>query len=280
MSEINFGPGAVPTEQVAPTPTAPAASSTTAVAAPAARAMAPGGPVLGDYIPTFRDIILPHLTLAQNMGELGKNFPPGSIVFDNRLALFTPPIADKATGVLSKPATPPILVTILGWKDTRFVQKIEGSAERGMVVNSEAAVVAAGGTTDWQEWQLKKSSGCKYFQALATALTLIQRPDSVTDDDTVFTFEVDGAKFALAWWNMKGAVYTEAARKVFFTARQTGCLRIGGYPSYNFAVSTKLQPYPGNKSAWVPVCIPKAKSSPSFLDFAKSILQPTQAPAA
>lgn len=273
--EVNFGPGSVPTEQVAPTPAAPVTS--TAVAAPAARAMAPGGPVLGDYIPTFKDIILPHLTLAQNMGELGKSFAPGTLVFDNRLPLFTPPQIDKATNAIVKAATSPVIVTILGWKDTRFVQKIEGSAERGMVVNNEAAVVAAGGTTDWQEWQLKKASGMKYFQALATALTLIQRPDSVTDDDTIFTFEVDGAKYALAWWNMKGAVYTEAARKVFFTARQTGCLRVGGYPSYNYAVSTKLQSYPGGKSAWVPVCLPKAKSTPSFLEFAKSVLNPTQA---
>ncbi len=271
--EVNFGAGAVPVSEVAP-------PTSTAVAAPPAagtRSVVPGGPVLGDYIPTFKDIILPHLTLAQNMGELGKNFPPGTLVFDNRLPLFSPPQLDKATGVLAKPASPPVIVTVLGWKDTRFVQKIEGSAERGMVVNSEAAVISSGGTTDWGEWQLKKASGMKYFQALATALTLIRRPDVVADDDTVFTFEVDGAKYALAWWNMKGAVYTEAARKVFFTARQTGCLRAGGYPSYNFAVTTKLQTYPGNKSAWVPVCIPAAKSTATFLDFAKTVLNPTQA---
>jgi hypothetical protein len=275
MSEVTFGPGAVPVEQVAP-PTTPATTAVATTPAAGTRAVAPGGPVLGDYIPTFRDIILPHILIVQNMSELGRRFPLGTLLFDGKLPLFNPPRIDPATGVV-QPASPPVIITVLGWKDTRYVQKIEGSAARGMIVNSEAEVVSAGGTCDWSEWQLKKAAGMLYFQPLATALTLIRRPDVVADDGTIFTFDVDGFKYALAWWNMKGAIYTEGARKVFFTHRQTGCLRLGGYPSYNYATTTKLQKYNGGKEAWVPVCLPFQKSTESFLEFAKTVLKPQQA---
>ncbi len=274
----DFGPGAVAASQVAPPTTQPvAAPAPTAVATvPTNTAIAPGGPVLGDHIPTFKEIILPHIMLAQGMGQLGKIYPPGSIVLDNRIPLFTPPVIDQTTNTIVKPAAPPVILTVLGWKDTRFVEKKENSAERGAIVNTEAAVVAAGGTVDYQEWQMKKSSGMKYFQALATALLLIERPAAIADDDTVFTFEVDGIKYALAWWNMKGAIYTEAARKVFFTARQTSWLR-KGYPTYSVAVTTKLATYPGGKAAWVPVCLPNKPSTASFLTFAQSVLNPAAA---
>lgn len=280
MAEVSFGAGAVPVAEVVPPETASNAAKPTqpAPAANTTTAVATAGPVLGDFLPTFKDIILPHITLAQNMGDLGKTYPPGTLVFDNRLPIFMPPDIDKTTGAVKRPASAPVIITVLGWKDIRYVEKCEGGA-RGMIVNSEAAVVQAGGTQDWQEWQLKKGAGMKYFQALATAFAVIQRPESCPDDDTVFTWLVDGAKYALAWWNMKGAVYTEAARKVFFTHRQTGCLKKAGYPSWSYAVTTKLQSYPGGKSAWVPVCIPNKPSTESFLDFARTTLQPAPQPA-
>ena len=49
------------------------------------------GFLLGDYLPSFKDIILPRLSMAQNIGVLKESFFPGSIVLDRKVALFIPP---------------------------------------------------------------------------------------------------------------------------------------------------------------------------------------------
>jgi hypothetical protein len=78
----------------------------------------------------------------------------------------------------------------------------------------------------------KKKSGIKRFEPLADAMVAIRRPADIKDDDTTFVYEVEGHKYALALWSMKGVVYTAGAKKVFFTARKIGALR-GGYPTYS-----------------------------------------------
>lgn len=283
MSEIKFGADQVAATEVAATPATPTpAQQLPAVSAPRALTQA-SGPALGDFIPSFSDIILPNINIAQAVGALGESFDQGTLILNQNEALYVPPRLDPKTKAVLEPGSPPVILTVLGWKqnrfgkNTRFVEKVSGGA-RGMIVDTEAEVVAAGGTTDWGEWNLKKASGMKKFDVMSTALVCIQRPEVFPDNDTIFTFEVDGLKYAVAWWNMKGSCYTEAARRVFFTARQTGCLRKGGYPSWSYAVTTYLKPYEGGKQAWVPQCIPNKQSSQSFLDFAKGILNPDSIP--
>lgn len=269
-----------------PVPEAPAnlpqSAPTPACGVPAtiqSGAIAPAGMVLGDTIPDFKDIILPRINIVQGIGHLKDMFPIGAIVFGQNTVLFTPPIVDGKTGNIKQAATPPVLLTVLGFRPVRFVEKVQGGV-RGLIVNSEAEIRAAGGTLDYKEWNLKKGAGMKRFETLAEALIAIERPEHIADDDTIFVYPVeDGGKvrkFALALWAMKGTAYTAAAKRVFFTARAVGSLR-KGYPTRSFNLTTVFESFDNGNGAWVPVCLPAAESTPAFMEFARAILNPTSA---
>jgi hypothetical protein len=287
MAEVSFGnaAGAAPapvievkSEVVAqPAPAAPAAQNTnTAVATRPSASLAPrGGYVLGDVIPDFSEIVMPRINIVHGIGQLKESFPVGSIVFNQSAILFTPPVLKKnpATGVdeVIEQALPPVNITVLGFRPTRFVEKVEGGG-RGIICNSEADVRSCGGTLDYKEWEMKKNSGFKLFQPLAEALVAIRRPAHCADDDSVFVYEVDGHKYALGLWGMKGSAYTAAAKTVFFTHRKLGCL-MKGYPTKNYNFTTKLKPLgPKANPTWVPVCLPAENSTPAFLDFVREVL--------
>jgi hypothetical protein len=281
--EIKFNPGQTPVEPAtaptaaAPVAAAPAADAPAPVATPAPApapqvpalvnkntSLGPTGILLGDKIPSFKEIIMPRINISQNIGELNKTFSPGHIVLGRQTILFAPPAADK-------PATPPVVITVFGFLPTRFSEKVSG-AVAGMTVDSEEAVLQAGGTLDYKEWELKKAAGMKLFQPLADAFVAIQRPAHCADDGTVFTYDVEGNKYALALWAMKGSSYTEAAKRVFFTGRAVGILKPGGYPSYAFSLATKEKVYPNGNRAWVPICLPVRKNTAAFLDFVRSVI--------
>ena len=267
---VDFGKGATAVQEpVKPT-------QALVPAAPAPGVPAQNGLLLGDKLPDLSEIIFPRVNLVQGIGKLKDTFIPGSIIFGQQVILFCPPDVDVTTGNVRRAATPPVTITVLGFRDTRYCEKVEGGA-RGLIVNTPAEVAASGGTLDWKEWNLKKGSGMKRFEPLADALVLIERPVDVKDDDTVFIFPADGKKYAVALWGMRGVSYTAAAKGVFFTQRSIGCLR-GGYPTMSWSVSTFLKPFQGGKSAWVPVCVPRGKSSPELLELAKQILTGAAAP--
>lgn len=265
----------------------PASEAPTTVEAPApvpavipktSRALtAPSGIVLGDKIPEFKDIILPRINFVQGVGALKDQFQQGSIIFGQNTVLFTPPVMDHTTGMVSQPALPPVNLVVFGFRPTRYVEKIVGGA-RGLVVNTEAEIRANGGTLDYKEWELKKASGMRLFQPLAEALLAIERPVHIADDDTVFTYSVDGKKYALCLWGMKGTAYTAAAKRVFFTARAVGCLS-KGYPTQRFSLVSRLEGFGGTNKAWVPVCIPAGKTSDEFLNFVSSVISAPEAEA-
>lgn len=234
-------------------------------------APAPAGLVLGDKIPEFKDIILPRLNIVQGLGDLKDAFPQGGLVFNQSVLLWAPPIIDKATGNVTKPASPPVIITCLGFRPTRYVEKVQGGI-RGRIVDTEEQVKTCGGTTDYNEAKMKASAGMTLFQPLAEALIAIERPEAMADDDTVFVYPAGGKKYALALWGMKGTAYTAAAKRVFFTNRAVGNLR-QGYPTRSFALTTRWTSYEGNNGAHVPVLIPHAVSTPEFLAFVASVLQ-------
>lgn len=255
----------------------PAQPAPQALAVRSQTALAPAGLVLGDKIPEFKEIILPRLNIVQNIGELKDTFSPGELVFNQTTVLFTPPVLKN--GQVTQVATPPVSLVVLGFRPTRFVEKIEGGG-RGMIVDTEDAVRANGGTLDFNEWKQKKAAGMRRFECLAEALIAIRRPEhciakgsKVEDPDPVFTYDVGAHKYALALWGMKGTAYT-VAKRAFFTPRAMGCLKAGGYPSYNFAVTTKEESYPGGNKAWIPVCLPTDRTDETFLEFARQILTP------
>lgn len=285
--EVNFGKiegaSAAPVidvaAQVTPTPTAPApvngggpvgvgtpgVQTSTAVAAPVK-----GGLVVGDKLPEMKDIMLPRINIVQGIGKLKDTFPQGGIIFGQNTLLFEPPTFNP-DGSAKQKGLPPVNMTVLGFRDTRYVEKIKGG-ERGLIVNTEAEVTANGGTLDYNEWKLKESTGIKRFEPLAEALVAIRRPDHLQNDGTTFVYDADGHQYALAIWAMKGVVYTAAAKRTFFTARQLGALRKGGYPSFNYNITTKLEKYPGGNAAWVPVCLIGQASTAPFLEFVSSVL--------
>lgn len=250
---------------------------------PSTRSNYGGGLVLGDKLPSFDDIKLPRINIVQGIGELKDTFPQGAVVFNQAVVLFVPPVIDKTTGNIKVAGTPPANITILGFRPTRFVEKLSqaerSSGRQGIIVNTEAEVRAQGGTLDYREHKLKEKDGMRLFEPLAEAVVLIRRPEASADDNTVFTFDVDGAKYALALWGMKGTAYTAAAKSVFFTHRAIGCLQKGGYPSWSYNLSTRLKPFQNGNSCWVPVCVPNSKSSDAFLAFVANILNTPEAPA-
>jgi hypothetical protein len=269
MSEVNFGAGATPVETAAPETAAVPQNESQVPDTTGAGAVA--RPLAADYIPGFRDVILPALNIAHPVGEIGKTFPHGSIVYDNRVVLFAPPDIDTATGTVRRAALPPCIVTFLGIETPRYAEKVAGGA-RGIVVNTEQAVTASGGTLDYGEWSLKKAQGMKYFVPTVRAMVAIQRPEHVADDGALFVHEVNGLKYALAFWSFKASAYTAACKRVVFPAKLTGCLQ-KGYPAFSFAASTKLTPFQGGNFAWLPVLVPAKASTPEFLAFADKVLK-------
>lgn len=255
-------------------PAAPAITPLAVIVAPPKALVRSSGLVLGDKIPDFGDIILPRINIVHGVGELKEKFQQGALIFGGNLPIFTPPIMNGATIV--QPATPPVTMIVLGFRPTRFVEKVVGTG-RTMIVDTEEEVTQNGGTLSYQEWELKKPDGMRLFQPLVEALIAVERPEFIANDGTTFTHEVDGKQYALALWGLKGAAYTAAAKRVFFPARALGCLK-GGYPTFCFAVSTSLQPSGKNK-VWNPVCLPLRKTSEAFLIFVRDVLSAPEAAA-
>jgi hypothetical protein len=269
------------------TPVAPETSQAVAVVPPVG-SPARNNFVLGDYLPSFDQVVLPRVNVAQNIGQLQDTFDPGTIVLARQTVLFLPPDIDLQTGTVHRAATPPAIMTVLGFRKTRFVEKTKGGA-KGLIVNSEADVVKAGGTLDYGEWKLKGEGNIKRFEPLVDACVLIQRPENVEDDDSVFVHEIDNQKYALALWSLKGTLYTSLAKGVWFTARMMGCLKsrevkdadgkgtgvfTGGYPTWSWNISSKEKQFSEQNRSWVVTGTPHKKNTETFLEAVRDILEP------
>lgn len=228
--------------------------------------------VTGDDLPGFRDVKFPRLNVIQNIGTLKETFSPGEIVFGQQTVLYTPPEIDGKSGNVTKPGTPPVIITVLGITQKRFGEIVVGGMG-GIIVNTEAEVRANGGTTDYREWELKKGSGMRRFGPMVDLLVAIKRPECVADDGNVFGFEVEGNKYALALWSLFKTSYTESFKSVLAFQRLAGVLK-NGYPTHSFALSTREKSYPGNKLAHIPVLLPNTKSTPAFAEFVNQIINP------
>lgn len=268
MSEITFG--ALGGDVAAPVIDAESGKQVAPEAAPApAQPKEETGMIYRSSLPSIRDVILPHINIVHPLSKTAALFPVGSITFAENTLLYSPPNINIATGNVLRAPMPPAIITVLDFKPERFVEKVSDGI--GNIVNSAAAVVAAGGTLDWSEWQLKQASGMKLYQVLAEAMVAIERPEHIADDDSVFVYKVNDKKYTLAIWSMKGSVYTEAAKKGFFLWRLTGCL-VPGYPTFSFSLTTKLKAFKTGNSSWVPIVSPRTKSTPEFLAFAAGVL--------
>jgi len=269
MAEVSFGAGQTTVE---PTPAAP----TNAVAPATSTAVGQHQPLLGDFVPTMSDVILERINIAQALGQLKEAFSVGTLVFGRKTILYSPADIDKASGTLRRAATSPATVTPLGITKKRYVEKVPWG-QPGLVVNTEAEVLAAGGTLDYNEWELKKKDGCKRFQPTVDFMFAIRKPDHIEDDGTVFTFDVGGVKYTIGLWLFKGPSYTAACKRVLFPDRLKGCTKDGGYPSFSYNVTTKLEDHGGGLESMVPVFTVRERNSAAFLEFAKNIISPKSA---
>ena len=258
-------------------PTRPASEQTTTAVA---RRETSDHAIFDDNNIGFEDIVLPRINIVQKVGDLSNVFTPGEIVLNQSLVIHTP-ASQKGAG------DPPISLTVLGFKKTIFVEKVEGGA-LGDIARSEEEIVRKGGTLDYKEWKqsekdAKENAGTKplrYFQRMATALVLVEKPGNVADpDQTIFPYECEGRFYTLALWSMKGTAYTNGAKNIF-THRKIGHLRTvtlptgekrGGYPTNSYTLSTKLENYFGN-FAHIPVLKPGPKNTEAFRSFVNSIL--------
>ena len=284
MSEIKFGndagssPAPVIEEQTevvnTPVEGVKVATTTTVANTNTSVVTTGGGFVLGDDLPGFKDVMLPRLNLVYAVGELGKTFPVGAIVFKKDTLLYSPAIIDAAAGTITKAALPPIVLYVIGVVSKRFSEKIEGGMG-GDTVDTEEQVRAAGGTINYKEWELKRDEGMRRFEPLWQLLVAIEKPAHIADDGTVFGFDIGQRKMAVGFWDCKGSCYTQAVKGVFNLHRVTGVLR-GGYFTHSFKISTKVSSFSTKKgkfSAPVPVCTPFEKTSPEVLEFIRSIVQ-------
>lgn len=225
--------------------------------------------VFSETLPTMADIILPRINLVADVGLLKDSFRPGTYVFDQRVILYTPTIINAKTHTVTEQGTPPLIITVLKFKPTRFVEKVAGGG-RGLICHTEDEVRRAGGTLDYQEFKLKEKSGMRRFDYMAEAFIAIERPEAVADDETVFVYEVDGKKYALGLYAMKASAHT-VAKRALFTPRTMGYLK-GGYETWSVALSSEQVPSPDKSTLyWRPVIVPNKKSTPAFLEWAKSI---------
>lgn len=265
--EVKFGAdsGAAPapqveTKTVTPTPAPVAESAPAGSQLPAQRKF-----LLGDRLPSFKDVILPRLNIVQGIGNLKDTFVPGEIVFNQATVLYTPPQIDPKTGNATRKGTSPITSYVVGIISDRFSEVVQGGFG-GLIVDTEAEVRNSGGTLDYKEWELKQKDGMKRFQAITDLLMLVERPETVKDDDIVFNFAIDGKKYALGAWALKGSAYTAVMKRVFNYHRLAGILK-GGFPTYSFAIATHLEKFKNGNSAWVPSAVPIGKTSDAVLAF-------------
>lgn len=236
-----------PVPQVQSTAVVPAAS--TSLAAPAA----------GDDEGAFDsgDIKLPKLKLLQGTSDkkLLQKFGFGALLFKDQLLIARAFIAGDTPETTQQPMSGRLVfVKLLG---KTYVEKPAKFGDPTMFARSLAEVEEQGGTTDWRLSKENKKTGKPasdkpWYQVVANCLVLVEKPDHVTGDDADhFPFEADGKFYAPAMFSVKSFAYDEFFATVA-TARATGELRRGGYPSRFILLQPEIRPGKGNAEFAVP----------------------------
>lgn len=204
------------------------------------------------------DIVIHRLNIAQRVGDLGLAFTPGSLVYNQTLELIPAPLPNAVSL--------PIRFLVIGFQPKKYVEKVPYGTQGGNVFETEQEVVSAGGSLDYTEAQTK---GIPYYERLATALLFVEKPDHL--DAEAFPHEIDGKRYTLALYAMKGSSYTAAA-KVLMTARKIGHLRSGGYRSGFWTFQTMLKKFQNGNSAFVPLIKPAGQTSPALQTAVKELI--------
>lgn len=190
------------------------------------------------------DLVIPRIHIAQQIGELGRAFRPGDVVFNRQIVLHHPRMVINQVPEPEVAANAPVEFVVLFFKDKLYAEKVQGG--NGRVCRSEAEVLALGGVLTYAEAQTLNKP---LFQTLANAVILIRRPEHANPG--VFPFrDPNGVDWTIAQWSMKGSAYTNGAKPIY-TARRIGGLR-RSWVAHTWKMTTRLQNYPNNHSAFVP----------------------------
>lgn len=251
-------------------------TSVAGLATPTTVAVVPSAPVSTTPASRFSDdpedidfsqLTLPTLKIVQGVGELSAVFSPGQIIVVGKGDVLIP-VADAPPKAGQKGATPqkPVNIVLIAIsRNDRFSEKIPGGT-RGRLFDTEKQVLDAGGTTNYEEG---KATGKPYFERLATALLLVEKPEGLEDETGTFGLEADGKKYALVFWHLKGIGYTNAA-KPLRTARRFGFLK-PGYSSAVVELGTALKTY-GQNSAFIPTVRPGGATSDGVRSVVNEVL--------
>jgi len=258
MSKIDFATKEAPQQ---------AAEATKAlVPRPANTSVTSYRPVLGDYIPSLAETRLPRISIVHGVGRLKEDFPVGGIVYGGQVLLYEARLGKKE-------ASDPFEMVVLGWLPMRYVEKVRGGG-RGMIVTSEEAVVEANGTLDYNEWVEKRAQGVRRFETLAEAVCLVKQPKMCENEPAQFPLIIEGERWALGIWGMKGTAFTNGA-KTIFSSRHTGCC-VDGYPACSWMASTESKPYTteegGQTDIPIPKFVPGKITTQKFCDYAVNLV--------
>lgn len=249
--------------------------STTTVAAPAAAPASPGVPATvptGGAVtrPLYSDdaeenidpgdLVIPYLSIVQKVGEISNTYQGGTILLGSQNSGHLV-LADAPKGTELSPA---IKLMVLGTRPKRYVEKKEGGA-RGDMFDALEEVVKVGGTIDYNE---AKATGKRLFQTLITALCFIEQPAGA--NDTSFPFAIEGKRYAMSLYSMKGTSYTNAA-KHFMSAKKIGWLAGVGYRGGFWSMKSKLECRNGNYY-YIPVVKPGEVTTETFRATVKNLL--------
>ncbi len=196
------------------------------------------------------DITILRLNIAQKVGDLGNQFTPGSLVYDQSLPMIEAPLPNT----VSKS----IRFVVIGFQPKKFEEKVPFGTQGAQVFDTEEELVKFGGTLDFEEAKTKK---IPLFQRSATALLLVEQPEGF--DAAAFPHAIDGKNYTLALFKMKGSLYTNGA-KTLFTARKIGHLKAGGYRSGFWTFATFLKKHMGGNASFIPVFKPAGVTSPAL----------------
>jgi len=257
-----------------------AVESTTTAAAPAS-APAPAATQTGSQLPAViptggvtrplysddaeenidaSDLVIPYLSIVQKVGEISNLYPGGTILMGSQNSGHLQ-LVDAPKG---KDLSAPLNLVVLGTRPKRYVEKVEGGA-RGDMFDNLQDVIACGGTTEYNE---AKATGKRLFQTLITALVLIEQPQGT--NEASFPFKIEGKRYAMALYSMKGTSYTNAA-KHFLSAKKIGWLMGVGFRGGVWSFQSRLEHRNGNYY-YIPVVKPGVLTTESFRTAVKNLI--------
>ena len=203
------------------------------------------------------DIKLPKIKLLQGTSDkkLLQKFGFGSLLFKDQLMIARAFVAGDTPETTQTPVAGRLVFVKLIAKT--YVEKPAKFGDPTAFARSLAEVEEQGGTTDWRLSKENKKTGKPasdkpWYQVVANCLVLIEKPEHVIGDDVDhFPFEADGKFYAPAMFSVKSFAYDEFFSAVA-TAKATGELRRGGYPSRFIILQPEIRAGKGNAEFAVP----------------------------